>query len=226
MRNPHLLLWVVCAALAAGSSSAMAGSIIDESFAADPGILEAMQPSLEVASFSADTWWQLPENNGIQWGVSGGMVFANGGMAMAGEYSTLCYFGAKPTIGWGGDTVTLSFDFLNENGTASTFGVYGWNTTDLIPFGADPGANGVPLITGVIPLSTVLTLQRGSQTAALGGFDFIGLAVTTQNGAAPTLDLLTLDNVQLNVTPEPASMALMLAGLGALVFKRRKRPIG
>jgi len=227
MKNPRLLLWVLCAALAACSSPAIAGSIIDESFGAATSINEAMHPALEVGSHSAGSWWQLPDLGGIQWSVSGGVAQAHGGMPSPPDTSTLCYFGARPIAGWNATAVLLMFDYTSGLGGVNTFGVYGWNNGDRIPFGSNPGANGTPLITGILPEATVSAFFMEEQSAPLDGFDFIGLAVTMPGSlSGGSAHNITLDNVGLYVTPEPAAMAFVLGGLGAVLIKRRRRRIG
>jgi len=187
------------------------------------------------------------DDQGYVVGASMGMGMGMG-MMMEPWYRTLVYFVAIPPAGRDADGVELSFDskYISADpyDGVATFGVFGWDEDDIVSLDSpSPGQEGTELIAGTLPpylnnhnvielIAGALQPPPGPEWYRAGGiyfgdldqFGYIGVTFTfgdTTGSEQPVA--LSIDNVRLDVIPEPSSMALGALGIGTAAYIRRRR---
>jgi len=157
----------------------------------------------------------------------------------------VAYFVARPPTGWAGNQLDLTFyfDVFSQGGvgTWAEYGIYGYPGTPADVYLDSPnlGMVGMLLVGGMIPfgmvpldldLAPILQQPAGwpSKEASfmgdLSGYEFLGVAFTVGGPEGSVAPDFGIDNVRLDLSPEPATMTLGLIGLAvASVLRRRRR---
>ncbi len=237
MKRQTLKVLAACVSLFVLAGRAPAAIVIDENFDANPGIQSPVQ-SVDVGMMTMAMWMGGGTPSSGDWRyVNSGMGNAMGslvgmGMGMVGvpTWSTLTFFAAKPAGGWGGDVLELSFDYkYNTDSAADTeakFGVYGWlEGSPVALMDQFPGADGTELIAGLLtPSGAMSTYTYTHPVGVLSRSDYIGVTFTIGDKTGDlTPGDLTVDNVKVNIVPEPSTLLLSSLGLGTVAWVRRLR---
>ena len=195
---------------------------------------EYSQVSVDIVFDGSATETWFGSNNGV--GIGGGdLSFSN--------TSSNRYRGSGiwlDTTGWATGPVTVEVDVANfASGTNSDIifqayaanGVDASNTVSLDLHGA-AGLDGAPMANGTATIATLGAEQliTSNGTAAFtfnfnGTDDFVGLTFA-QDNANPSTDFVSadLDNLTVNTfaVPEPSSLMMLAAGIGAVTLRRRR----
>ncbi len=234
MRCRNAVLLAACVPLFALAGPASAGLVIDENFDANPGIQSPVS-MVTVDMMNAAMWMGGGTPQGGMWqyndaGHAMGMLMGMGmGTMGMPTWTTLTYFVARPAAGWGGNRLDLSLSFQYEtaspDNTQAKFGVYGW------PAGAPvfledefPGADGTELIGGLFSPSASWGSVRDRYFNGLDGYDYIGLTLTLGDTTGALVQgELAVDDVKVNIIPEPSAMLLCPLGIAGVAWIRRIR---
>ncbi|HUT61804.1 MAG TPA: hypothetical protein VNA25_28530 [Phycisphaerae bacterium] len=234
MKCRAVIVLAACLCLFALAGRAWGGLVIDESFDANPAIQSPMS-SVDVGMMTMGMWMGGGTPQGGMWvydnaGHAMGMLMGTGmGMMGMPTWSTLTYFVAKPTDGWGGNRLDLSFDFqyttAHPADTEAKFGVYAW--PDGAPVGLMeefPGADGTELIGGLLTPSGAWSTVTETHMDAFARSPYIGVTFTIGDKTGALVQgELAVDDVQVNITPEPGIVLLSSLAVAALLCRRRRK---
>jgi len=130
---------------------------------------------------------------------------------------------------------SLAYNNNNLPATLTLNGLKAGETYELQVFAGTEGASGTETLTDVtgptLP-SPSGSLNYGLGTPSASAADFIDESFTAVAGGTETITIaapqqyLILNAINLQVVPEPSTYALMLGGLGCLVFLIRRKAFG
>ncbi len=180
-------------------------------------------PASDVTASAADAgvWWTGPDTGEYCAGDADGY------------YSGAFSGGLLQFVAVNGmHSVSLSFDYLLWRGeygsTKMHYAVYGWEESDSIDLtAAGPGADATaiigptlltsPVYSGAAPPKSHYTSASDTGAFAPGAFDYVGVWIDYRLLGGS----FYIDNVQMELLPEPATLSLL--GLGGIVLLRRRR---
>ncbi len=208
------------------SSTAMAGSLIDEDFSTN-NINGFMGSMLPVDPGLVNQWITGSTTHEGEWFAPSGFAESHlNPMAPPGSVAGLLYYAAKPAGGWGGNQLNLSFLHREPfppgqppEGLAYT--LLGWAGPSAVEV-SDPTLSGVTLAADPVPPAPGFTPMADGFVGDLSPFAFIGVLFTNTRTTSETI-AANIDDVSLTVTPEPMTMSVLAVGGLALLRRRRRK---
>ena len=231
--NRFALCSLVCGLVFATCTGASGGNALTDGGFEAPGSWNAYSATVQVNSSNSGSWWVGGDNSG--WIRQGDPSYAYAGQYCAGDADG--YGGSNGIVQFvpvdgGNDEVSVSFYHLlwyGEGSTSMQYGVYGWNEGDTIDLGSGgPGADAT-VILGPKTLNQPqyygdgspyddYSLETASDTFTAGQFNYVGIWMQYELDGGS----FYVDDVGVDLAPEPATMLLLCGAAGPLLLKRRR----